>query len=403
MFLDFINLLQGTVKITVESGFPERVLNLCSAHDIAFWDMEWHSPTSFSIKLSRKSFLQLRRLAQKLDCEITVERKSGVPFFVGRFRRRYALLVGLALAVGLVLFGSFFVWDFEIEGNETVSDERILRALEAEGVTYGTFGLGIHPETLKNHILMEIPELSWMTVNVTGFRATVIVRERVAPPELRDEHTKANIVAEKDGLVTLVQLYGGHAEVMKGSTVTEGQLLISGVADIDDRGAYFTRGEGKVWARTWYDLTAKLPKTVQEKSYTGREKRIYTLILGKQRIKITPGSSISYADYDKITNKTKLRLPGGVSLPVTLECATVREYQAVERTLGEEEAKTRAEDALRQQLRDRMHEDGTVQESTLTVRDAGAVYEVTLHAECEEQIGKTVAYIEEEDEGEATA
>ena len=77
MFLDFINLLQGTVKITVESGFPERVLNLCSAHDIAFWDMEWHSPTSFSIKLSRKSFLQLRRLAKKLDCEITVERKSG--------------------------------------------------------------------------------------------------------------------------------------------------------------------------------------------------------------------------------------------------------------------------------------------------------------------------------------
>ena len=49
--------------------------------------------------------------------------------------------------VSLILFGSFFVWDVEIEGNETVSDERILRALEAEGVTYGTFGLGIHPET----------------------------------------------------------------------------------------------------------------------------------------------------------------------------------------------------------------------------------------------------------------
>ena len=155
---------------------------------------------------------------------------------MGRFRRRYFLLAGLILSLGLLFIGSFFVWDFEIEGNETVSDERILRALEKEGCVTALFGLGIHPETLKNHILMEIPELSWMTVNVNGFRATVIVRERTPVPELRDEHTDANVVAKKDGLVTLVQLYGGHAEVSKGSTVTEGQLLISGIADIGDLG-----------------------------------------------------------------------------------------------------------------------------------------------------------------------
>ncbi len=36
MFLNVVNLLSGTVAITVESGFPERVLNLCSAHGLAF-------------------------------------------------------------------------------------------------------------------------------------------------------------------------------------------------------------------------------------------------------------------------------------------------------------------------------------------------------------------------------
>ena len=394
MVLDIVNLLSGTVSVTVESGFPERVLNLCSAHEIAFWDMEWHSPTCFSFKLKRSHYLQLRRLAKKLDCEITVGEKTGMPFFVGRFRRRYVLLAGLALALALVTFGSFFVWDFEIEGNETVSDERILRALEAEGVTYGTFGLGIHPETLKNHILLEIPELSWLTVNVNGFRATVIVRERALPPEVRDEHTNANIVADKDGLVTLVQLYNGHAEVMKGSTVTEGQLLISGVADIDERGVYFTRGEGKIYARTWYDLTARVPKVIAEKAPTGREKQIFTLILGKQRIKITPNSSISYADYDKITKNMKLRLPGGVSLPVILEHTTAREYERVERAISAEEAGQRAEGDLQRRLHDAMHEDGEVLHSTLEAKDSGDVYEITLYAECEEQIGRTVEFAE---------
>ena len=394
MVLDIVNLLSGTVSITVESGFPERVLNLCSAHEIAFWDMQWHSPTCFSVKLKRGHYLRLCRLAQKLDCEITVEKQAGMPFFVRRFRRRYVLLAGLALALLLVVFGSFFVWDFEIEGNETVPDERILRALEAEGITYGTFGLGIHPETLKNHILLEIPELSWMTVNVNGFRATVIVRERVLPPKLRDEYTKANIVAARDGLVTQVQLYNGHAEVAKGATVTEGQLLISGVADIDERGVYFTRGEGKIYARTWYDLTAKVPKVVSEKTPTGRKKQIFALIFGKQRIKITPNSSISYADYDKITRTTKLHLPDGTGLPLALERTVVREYEPAERTIGAEEAGQRAAADLQRLLHAKLHEDGEVLHTALETKESGAVYEVTLHAECEEQIGRTVEFAE---------
>ena len=394
MLLNVINWLSGTVAVTVESGFPERVLNLCSAHDIAFWDTVWQSPTGFAMKLSRRNYLRLRRLAKKLDCTITVEKKRGAPFFVGRFRRRYALLAGLAAALVLVTVGSFFIWDFEIEGNVTVSDERILRALEKNGVTYGAFGLGIRPEDVKNHVLLEIPELSWLTVNVNGFRATVIVRERTEPPAVRDETVRANVVAEKDGLVTLVQLYGGHAEVMKGSTVTEGQLLISGVADIGDRGAYFTRGEGKVWARTWYDLTARVPKTVQEKTYTGRIRRVYTLIVGKQRIKITPGSSIFGANYDKITKTARLRLPGGAAVPVALECAQGREYTLTPRAIDADEARRRAETALLGQLQSRMGADGTVEETAFSVEDAGGVFEVTLHAECEEQIGKTVEYME---------
>lgn len=119
MFLNVVNLLSGTVAITVESGFPERVLNLCSAHGFGLWDMAWHSPTCFSMKLSRKSYLRLRRLAKKLDCDISVEKKRAFLFLWAASWRRYFLLAGLILSLGLLFIGSFFVWDFEIEGNET--------------------------------------------------------------------------------------------------------------------------------------------------------------------------------------------------------------------------------------------------------------------------------------------
>ena len=43
MLNQIVNRLQGQVRIRVETPFPERVLNLCGARNLAFWDMEWES------------------------------------------------------------------------------------------------------------------------------------------------------------------------------------------------------------------------------------------------------------------------------------------------------------------------------------------------------------------------
>ena len=40
MLNQIVNRLQGQVRIRVETPFPERVLNLCGARNLAFWDME---------------------------------------------------------------------------------------------------------------------------------------------------------------------------------------------------------------------------------------------------------------------------------------------------------------------------------------------------------------------------
>ena len=116
------------------SGFPERVLNLCASRRLALWDVCWITPTEFACALSWQDYRHLRRAAEKLDCTLTVEGRRGMPFFLRWLRGRRALSVSIAVcAVGLLL-GSFFIWDFEIEGNVTVTDREILRALEANGI-----------------------------------------------------------------------------------------------------------------------------------------------------------------------------------------------------------------------------------------------------------------------------
>ena len=392
-----LNRLRGQVRLRVECAFPERVLNLCGARDLAFWDLEWESDTAFTCRMSRRDYAALQRAAERLECRLTVVGREGAPFLLGRLRHRQALLVGL-VGGGLALFlGSFFIWDFEIEGNEAVPEEQILRALEDCGVTIGTFGMSLDGESIRNHVLLEIPELSWIAVNVSGCQANVQVRERVEPPELVDEETPANVVARRAGLVLEVRDWNGMAAVLPGTAVTGGQLLISGVEDLETLGARVLAGTGSVQARTWYSLTTTIPLQMETKRYTGREKTVLSLVLGKQRIKFSSNSSISGEKYDKITQRTPWSLLG-VPLPVTVVTETYRFYETETVTLDAAQAKALGEEILTEQLEAQVAPYGTVTSTLCTSRQRGDALEVTLAAECVEEIAQRVPiYTEEPD------
>ena len=398
MLRETVNRLRGQVWLRVESAFPERVLNLCGARDLAFWDLTWESPTEFTCRLSRKDWHALRQATKNLDCTLTVVRKEGVPYFLTRFQNRTALVTGLvACTLGLFL-GSFFIWDFQVKGNETVPTEDILRALEKSGVTLGTFGLSLDGEDIRNHVLLEIPELSWITVNVSGCRAEVQVRERIMAPELLNEQIPTNVVARRDGLILKVQALNGVTCVLPGSAVTEGQLLISGIEDMETFGARMLRGEGTAQARTWYALQTVIPLNLPEKQYTGKEKNAVSLALGKRRVKFFSNSSIEGMEYDKITNRKQLSLIG-VSLPITIITETFRFYETISGAWNLAEAETAGETVLDAYLHSLVDPYGSVSSTLCSASQVGDTLLVTLTAECREQIGKSIPIYTEESDG----
>ena len=397
MLNQIVNRLQGQVRIRVEAAFPERVLNLCGARNLAFWDLAWESPTTFTCRLSRRDYYVLRRAVKNLECTMTLLRKEGVPFFLGRFRRRQALLCGLGISAVLLFFGSFFIWDFTVEGNDTVPREDILRALQKNGVHLGSFGFSLDAEDLRNHVLLEIPELSWITVNVSGCRAYVQVRERIPAPEIVNEREPTNVVARRDGLVLEVQALDGVKCVLPGTSVEAGEILISGIEDTETFGARILAGMGTVTARTWYELTTVMPLQVQQKEYTGEEKTRLSLVVGTHRMKFFSNGSIDEGNYDKITERTQWSL-FGLPLPVTTVTDTYRFYETTEVEISPEAAKAAAEEILTQQLHVLVDPYGTVSSTLCTAKQKGDTLVVTLAAECVEEIGRTVPIYTEETE-----
>ncbi len=392
-----VNFCMGAVTVEVESAFPERILNLCGAHGIPFWDLTWRSPVCFTVTMTRKSWRRLRQQAERLDARLTVEGREGLPYLALRLRRRTVLLAGLAACILLFFYSTFFIWDFAIEGNVTVSDEEILRSLRKNGVTLGTFAYSFRSDDLRNHVLLDIPELSYIAVNVSGCRANVQVRERTAVPEDVDKRKPGNTVAVRDGLVTDIRPYDGEKLVLPGTTVQEGQLLISGVVDDVQAGTRFLMGRGKVYARTWYQLRCKVPGEKEAKAYTGEEKTVFALCWGTKRVNLYNSSSIDREDCDKITVRTQLTLPGGIVLPVTVVKETYRYYETetVERT--QEEAEELASQVLKKTLLSGMDE-GLVEEERYSSVVWEGGYLVELAAECHEQIGRFVEIPTEEQE-----
>ena len=389
MLREIINRLRGQVRLRVRCPYPERVLNVCSARNLAFWDLTWEDAETFTCRISRKDFHLLRQAAEKLDCRLEVVGREGVPYALARLRRRQVLAVGSIVCGMALVIGSFFIWDIQITGNETVPKEAILQALEHNGVTLGRFGMSLDGEDIRNHLLLEIPELSWAAVNVSGCRADVQVRERRPAPELLDRKTPCNITARRGGLVLEIQTAGGVPQVLRGMSVTEGQLLISGVEDTGTFGTRFTAGLGRVEGRTWYTLTANVSLTGKEKRYTGKKKHLHSLIFGSRRIKFFANSSIDSVQCDKITTRTPVSLLG-MTLPVTWETETVRPYETAEVTLPQQRRQEETGAALEAYLHSLVDPYGEVTASQVTSRLRGDVLTVTLTAECREEIGKTV-------------
>jgi len=382
------NRLRGEVRLRVVSAFPERVLNLCASRRLALWDVCWVTPTEFACTLSWQDCRELRRAAEKLDCSLTVEQRRGMPFFLRWLKGRRALAVGIAASALGLLLGSFFIWDFEIEGNVTVSDREILRALEKNGVRMGSFGLSVDGDDLRNHVLLDLPQLSWIAVNVTGCRAHVQVRERVEAPGIVDRREPSNLVARRAGLVLEIRTLAGERMVLPGTTVEEGQLLISGIEDTDTFGARMLAGLGSVTARTWYTLTTEVPLTGRRKAY-GEETVRWALVFGTHRVNFYGNSSIADGKYDKIQKRTQLRFLG-ISLPVSTVREVWRPYTEEAVTLTAAEARQKGEAILTEYLHTLVDDYGTVQSSLCTAREADDVLRVTLTAECREEIGRQV-------------
>lgn len=388
--------LRGYWIVELTGASPDWALNRLTEKRIPFWDMQWLDEFTVRISIFPRDLEVVRQTAEQAMCLLQDSTEMGLRQLVRGAIRRPVLWGTLLVGILTVVLLPKYVLFYEVYGNETVPDEMILRGLEELGIGFGVYGPDIRSQWVEDHMLNLVDGLQWVTVNQSGCKAVVEVRERPETPEVRDWKGFSNIVASRAGIITSQSVLTGQALKGVGDTVLEGELLVSGVVDLE-RTYLLTRAQAEIYARTWRRMEAVTPANYEEKGDAGESWQCIWLEIGKRRIKIFGNSGISDGACDKMIDRKILSLPGGGELPVSLLIETFTEREVNQVKADPDQVQRRLSAAVEETALAQMCAGEILrQEEAMTQDDVLCRLQVML--ECREMIAETVEanWIEED-------
>ena len=372
-------ILRGEAYVELLGGGTDRLLNACAEAALPLWDVSFLNGACLRARLREHDIPRLEKIAALCQCEMRTLRLYGGGS-AKRVRARARLAVFAAVCALLLAISSLFIWDIEVEGNERLSKGEILRALSDCGVSEGCFWPAADAERVRGEMLLRCGDLAWMTLNVRGSRATVLVLEREEKPEIYDEKAAADLVASRDGVVRGLNVKNGRALVGRGELVRAGQTLVSGEMDSPTGQSRLVRAEGGVTAETWPERSIVLSPETRQKERKNGLRLIVGIRWGKNRIDLVTNSRKELDECDKIVKEYTLGVGGLFRFPLGLSVEIFRPYRAADASAPDlSGAKARALAALEEET------DGEILSCDFEEGDA----RIVLRAHCLENIALT--------------
>lgn len=257
----------GWVRVEVEGGYPERLLNAATAARISVWGVRRRGE-NVRFSCSAGDYRSLRPMAHKACVRMRMRHKHGLPFWRHRYRHRRGLLVGAVLYVAVLAWLSPRIWVIEVSGNAVTSTEAILSAAAQRGVVLGARMDAVDVKGLQIGGTKDMPTVSFITVNPSHSVARIEVTEREESPPTLDLSQPSDMVALRDGRILRMEIYSGQKLVKEGEAVTAGTRLVTGLVETE-LGEKRYRSYGKVWAETRRQITVSIPLTYDDTTPTG--------------------------------------------------------------------------------------------------------------------------------------
>lgn len=248
IIITILRWLRGTVTFTATGTFPERIINLALKNDITLINPVGQRG-ELSAQVAVADYKNLCKLRKKARVKLKITKKSGLPFILYRNRNRGGLIAGFAVFLAIINILSMFVWCIDINGQDTVSTERLKTVLSENGLYIGAYKNNYNIQSLERDISLSLGQVGWFTVNLMGSTAYVSLSESVDKPKIDKTDNPCNLKAKESGQIVKIEVSKGSNAVKVGDGVAKGQMLVSGIVEDKENGkVYIAHSEGKVFA-----------------------------------------------------------------------------------------------------------------------------------------------------------
>jgi similar to stage IV sporulation protein len=376
--------LLGYVRFDVIGGSPERFYTNCARSGAYLWNIAPNGNAGACVSVRRYRFL--RRRARRAGCRLRVRERRGLPFKIKKAERHPGLWAGAAAFLTVCFSLSLRVWCVNITGCGTIPRENLERSLAAAGLAPGSLRSAADAKEISRLVMLEYPQIRWMSVNLRGSAADVVLQEKTEKPEIADRKTVCNVKAAYTGQIISLRVFAGTPQVHLGDAAAEGQLLVSAVVEDQMGGSTLVHASAEIMAETHRSATVRVPFLSRAQLPAGGKLVRRSLEIFGAELPLSLSRKPA-GNWEKTASDTAVTL-FGTALPLRLYTERWQEMREVETVLSREEARALAEREIAEEARRQLGEGGRVTASEISESEETDALVCTARLTCEENIAK---------------
>ncbi|MGN0158048.1 MAG: sporulation protein YqfD [Brotaphodocola sp.] len=384
-------LCAGYLRVRLTGYSMERFLNLCMTRKLVIWNLHYEDHACWFL-VTVPDFRRMKPLVRKAQVHLKILGRYGLPFFLYRNRKRKPYVIGVVVFFLILFLLSEFIWNIRFEGNERFTDDELTTYLSRQNVHYGMCKRGVDCDRLEDAIRSDYPDITWVSVSISGTQLMVRVRENEEIRELPEEdNMPSDLVSDKNGIITRMIVRSGIAKAELGEEITNGQLLVSGMVPItDDSGEVvsnqYVRADADIVVRTKLSYTERLPLRTEDRSFTGKRRRGLRLQVGSLSfLWMFPGKTQNLWEYQRECRQVVLM--EDFYIPVWYETISAREYSYYERDWTEEELEEQKLSINQQKIHNLQKKGVQIIENDVKILDKHSYWEIAGSFVLEEPAG----------------
>ena len=369
MLLKIIRYAKGYIRIRITGYSTERFLNACSHRGIILWGLE-PKGRAYEMNISIPGFRKLKPIIRKTGTKVSIVERFGLPFFLHKYRKRKMFFAGALLFAALIFLMSRYIWNIDIKGNLTYTDETLLKFLKTREVENGMRVSEVDCARIVKDSRKEYDDIIWVSASIQGTRLIIQVKENEdtipamdEAAENPDQEKPTDIVADRDCVITRIVPRNGIPMVSEGAEVKTGDVLVSGqVPVMDDAGtviAYqYHESDADIQGRTVIEYQDEMDLGYEEKEYyydkkthLPLEKNEYFLKLGRYTLEFGNIRN-QYRAWEMYGYEKQLCIAENFYLPISYGKKTARPYESGEIKYTKKELQQRLSRKFQQYCKD---------------------------------------------------